>query len=77
MLYYRSSLGDGAAQPCVRLYSAVSTQSPRYTIHIVDAEAKAKNLKFAVFIAPQGKWVIYEVDFSDLLLLDMLVNSDS
>ena len=77
LLYYRSSLGDGTPQPCVRLYSAMNSQSPRYTIHIVDTETRAKNMTFAVFIAPQGKWVIVMLISVIYLLLAMMVNSDS
>lgn len=40
----------------MQLYSATNDRLPRYTIHVIDKEQRSKN-KFAVFIAPQGRYV--------------------
>lgn len=41
------------------LYSSPDSRFPRYTIHVVDGpKVLPPAKKFAIFIVPQGRWVV-------------------
>ena len=49
-------------QVCVDLWSEDNTVEPRFTLRVVDLpKKKATNGPFAIFLVPQGRFVIYSL----------------